>query len=375
MTRKSIINVLKMVLAVALIAYVINTAGGWDEISARLSGMDRRGWALGLGCLVLANVLALYRWHLLMACVGLNSTPWLAIRIGWIGVFFNNVVPGLTGGDLIKALYITRENPSQRTRAVVSVIVDRFVGIVALAVIAGLVIPLDFLRFQEAAWGIYGFLAAAGLGGALLLSRRAKARLRQILKRPDDGNGNSLLSKIDAAVSLYRPRMVMLTVAMFMSFGVHLLIILGLSLFGNALADGQREAIAAGRLELAAEELAALNGADGAEPSGAVLAAAVAEKATLRTEQLEALADVSIIEYCSVVPIIMIISALPIAPAGWGVGETAFKHFFTGLEVTEADSVSLSFTYRITTLLISLLGGVFLLLDRKRVREVAASEA
>ena len=71
----------------------------------------------------------------------------------------------------------------------------------------------------------------------------------------------------------------------------------------------------------------------------------------------------------------MIISALPVAPAGWGVGEAAFEYFFSSLDVAEADSVSLSFSYRITTLLISLIGGVFLLLDRKRVREVTAAEA
>ena len=50
-------------------------------------------------------------------------------------------------------------------------------------------------------------------------------------------------------------------------------------------------------------------------------------------------------------------------------GEQAFAYFFGTLGIVEADSVALSFTYRITATLISLLGGVFLLFDRKRVLE------
>lgn len=375
MSRKAVFNLLKIALAVALVWYVVDQAG-WDRISQRLSEIDRQGWMIGLGLLLLSHIVALLRWHVLMASVGLNSTPWIALRLGFIGTFFNNVVPGLTGGDLIKALYVTRENPKQRTSAVVSVIVDRVVGIVALAMIAGVVIPLDFSRYQEAAFGIYGFLLAAGVGGALVLSRRMKAKLRGLFKRGDEGSGGgtSLLGKIDAAVSLYRPRLGVLGKALLLSFVSHLLIIVAISSFGGALADGQRELLATDPPTLDAEQVAALESELGHAPDTAELAAARAAYLAERHEQLESLASVELVEYCSILPIINIISALPVAPAGWGVGETAFQYFFGTIDVDEADSVALSFTYRITALLISLIGGVFLLLDRKRVLEVAHAD-
>jgi uncharacterized protein (TIRG00374 family) len=357
--RSHILTVLKLLVAAGLIAWVISAAG-WDNIKNALSNIDRQGWINGLSLVLLANCLSMLRWHILMRSVGLHSTPWLALRLGFIGVFFNNVVPGLTGGDLVKAIYVTRENPDQRAAAVVSVIVDRIVGIVALALIAAVVIPLDLNLYGEAAIGIYGFLGAAGLGAAVALSRRAKASLRGVLgrfgRKGDKGDGPSTLSKIDQAVSMYRDRMGLLAGALAMSFVVHLLIICALFLFGNAMASGGQEAIAANAPAIAGNPEAQQ--------------AAVAEY-----QELSNLQSVPLVGYCSIVPIIMIISALPIAPAGWGVGEAMFVYFFSTVGVADKLAVALSLTYRITVLLVSLIGGLMLVLDRKRVMEAAAEEA
>lgn len=354
MSRGAIINVLKLGLAAVLIWWVVGNAGGPETIIRALSGIDRTGWTVGLLLVFLANVLAMYRWHVLMKSVGLNSTPWIAMRLGFLGVFFNNIVPGLTGGDLIKAVYITRENTSQRAAAVVSVIVDRVIGIIALALIAALVIPFDMQRYGAAAVGIYGFLAAAGIGAVLTLSRRAKARLRSVLGRfgkGKDSAASKALGKLDQAVSMYRDRLGVVTVAMLMSFVVHLLIIVALMVFGRALAEG-------GLITL---------------DDPATAARLSVEQVAQRRVELTTLFDLGIGVYCSVVPIIMIISSLPIAPAGWGVGETAFVYFFAAAAVSGADATALSFTYRLTSMLVSLLGGVFFVMDRRRVLEASSA--
>lgn len=357
MSRSALFNLLKLAFAGALIWWVVQKAGGPAAIVERVASMDPGRWVLGLGIVLLANVLSMVRWHFLMVSVGLHSTPFLAIRLGFIGVFFNNVVPGLTGGDLLKAVYVTRENPSQRSAAAISVIVDRVIGIVALALIAAVVIPFDLQRYGAAAVGIYGFLAAAGLGSAVALSRRAKTRLRALMNRAESaGSGGriqallakvaGLLKKIDEAVSVYRDRLGQVVLALVMSVAVHLLIIVAISVFGDALAEGGRS------------NLSDLP---------------VAEQAT-RLEQLDTFAALGLDEYCSVIPIIMILSAVPVAPGGYGVGEELFNRFFAPLGVVDTDATTLSLTYRLTATLISLLGGVFLLMDRKRVLEAAAEE-
>ncbi len=338
MSRKALFNLLKVVVAAGLLWFVISQAG-FNEVKERLAGIHLGTWLLGLSLLFLGSCISIFRWHMLMRSVGLDSQAFSAFRIGWIGVFFNNVVPGLTGGDLVKAIYITREHPKQRTDAVISVIVDRLVGIVALALIAAVVIPFDFERYRQVAFAIYGFLGVAAVGAALALSRRVKARLRLVLEKAGrKGGEDSLLGKLDRAISMYRDRIGMLGVALLMSFVVHLLLIVGVWFFGDALAPGGVSA-------------QALDGQTLHE----------------RQRELAVLGGLGIDVYCSLIPIIMIISSLPIAPAGIGVGETAFMYFFGTVGVAQADSTALSLTYRFTTIVISLFGGLLLLLDRRRV--------
>lgn len=329
MKRSTLFNVAKLLLAATLIWWVLQKVG-WENVVDRLENIQVSVWVLGLFVIFLGNCLSMVRWHMLMRSVGLDATLWSAMRLGFIGVFFNNVVPGLTGGDLVKAFYVTREHPNQRADAIISVIVDRIIGIVALALIAAVIIPFNLERYGEAAVIIYSFLGVTAVGGAVVLSRRIKSRLKRLalaLGRKQGAEGTTLLGKLDRAVSMYRDRPGTVAIALVMSFGVHMLLITGLWIFGKALTQ-----------------------------EGAVLAAG-----------LQPLGALGLDVYCSIVPIIMMISSLPIAPAGWGVGETAFQYFFSNVNVAEADAVALSFTYRLTATLISLLGGVFLVVDRKRV--------
>ena len=337
--RAIVFNILKLAFAGALMWWVLHSVG-FGSVKDSLQNIHTGTWVLGFLAIFIGTCISIVRWYVLMRSVGLDTTLWSAFRLGWIGVFFNNIVPGLTGGDVVKAIYVTREHPDQRADAVISVIVDRVIGIVALALIAAVVIPFDFDRFGQAAVGIYGFLGVTAVGTVVLLSRRLKARLKALLGRraqPVEGAEPGLLGKIDRAVSIYRDRMGTLVVAMLMSFAVHLLLIVGIWLFGGALAHGNVPAA-------------------GLDP---VAAAA-------RQQQLDNLGSLGIDVYCSTIPIIMIISSLPISPAGIGVGEKAFQHFFGMVGVEGSDAVALSLTYRFTAIITSLLGGVFLVMDRKK---------
>ncbi len=346
MKRSVLVNLIKIAFAALLVWWVLREAGGWERVRDSLKDIDLGVWLIATGALFLGSCISIARWFLLMRSVGLDTTFWAVFRLGWIGVFFNNVVPGLTGGDLIKAFYVTREHPRQRADAVISVVVDRLVGIVALALIAAVVIPFDLTRYAQVAIGIYGFLAAAAVGTALALSRRFKARVRAFLEqrgRERREGGPGLVGKIDRAVNMYRDRLGVLAVALAMSIVVHLLLIVAMWYFAEALLTGGR--------------------ASGTSLDPDLLL------------QLATLGDLGLDVHASLIPIIMIISSLPIAPAGWGVGEYAFTHFFGQVGVGKAAATALSLVFRLTNTLLSLLGGVFLALDRRRViEELPAAE-
>ncbi len=329
MKRQHVITLLKVVFAIALITWLVGKDR--ESIQAAIRDIDLSYWLAGAAMVLLGNVIAMGRWHMLMKSAGLDASLFDAIRLGFIGLFFNNVVPGLTGGDLVKAFYVARENPSQRADAVVTVIVDRVIGIVALALIAAVVVLFNLEEYGQIAALTYGFLAVAAFAGYAALSRSFKDNAKRVLPARMKGE-EGVLSRIDRAVSLYRSRLPLIGATIGISFLVHGCIIIGISLFGAGIAEG---GIAAG--------------------SGGVN----------RIAAFQALADLPLMAYASLVPIIMMISAVPIAPAGWGVGEAAFRYFFSGVGIQGNLAMALSITFRVSTLLLSFIGGAFLVLDRR----------
>jgi uncharacterized membrane protein YbhN (UPF0104 family) len=84
--------------------------------------------------------------------------------------------------------------------------------------------------------------------------------------------------------------------------------------------------------------------------------------------------------YLGIVPVASLITALPISPAGWGVGEKAYGTLFEMMGATAALGVAISLTFRVCTVLLGLIGGLLLLLPggaqaKQVAREIDPSEA
>lgn len=77
------------------------------------------------------------RWFLLIRQTGLHAPVGRIFSLAMIGIFFNSLIPGGTGGDLIKGFYLYREHEDKdKTMALTSIAMDRFVGLYALLVVA-----------------------------------------------------------------------------------------------------------------------------------------------------------------------------------------------------------------------------------------------
>ena len=61
-----------------------------------------------------------------------------------------------------------------------------------------------------------------------------------------------------------------------------------------------------------------------------------------------------------------VVSSLPVAPAGWGVGELAFGYLFDLLGSLDTIGIAVSITYRLLTMVLGLAGGLFLLMPGGR---------
>ena len=280
-----------------------------------------------LALIALAIVTA-WRWRWLVEALGLSLPATAAIRYTLYGVFFNLVVPGSTGGDVVKAYYAARRT-GVATRAVVSVFVDRLVGLFALVLFAATIL---FASPGRAGWDaprtLVGIvLAVALVAGALVLSRRLRRALRLsalFARLPFQG----VLREIDAAIRLYRRRPGSLGLGIVVSLCNH--------------------------------------------ASTAALAFVLARALGLDV--------VGLADCLALVPVASLLCAIPLLPGGWGVGELAFAYFFAPVGVAPSEAVALSVVLRLAILASGLPGGLLWAFAREHPRraemaaEVAAAE-
>ncbi len=108
---------------------------------ARALGHANPFWILaGIATYGVVELLSAVRWQWLLRVQGIDLSWGRVFLLTVIGVFFNFFIPGGTGGDVVKIFYLLKETPGQKALALLSVLVDRIIGLLALALLAGALI-------------------------------------------------------------------------------------------------------------------------------------------------------------------------------------------------------------------------------------------
>ncbi|MCH8192684.1 MAG: flippase-like domain-containing protein, partial [Planctomycetes bacterium] len=89
----------------------------------------------GLLVFALAQVVVALRWWLLLRAQRVPLPLWVAVRLHFLGLFFNNLMPSSVGGDFLRAWYVTKHT-EKRFEAALSVFVDRAVGLSGILIMA-----------------------------------------------------------------------------------------------------------------------------------------------------------------------------------------------------------------------------------------------
>jgi len=275
--------------------------------------LDPKGLVVGLLLFLVAAATSVTRWWRLLALASCATSWWNSFRLTFLGFFFNLVVPGLTGGDLIKAVLVVRENPRRRADALVSVIVDRGLGLLVLVGLAVVAVWLSGARFQELKLPVTLSFAAALLGIFLVLHPlpRRLLRVERVLARLPQ---RERLEKLDRAVRLYARHPFEMLIAIVLSVLNHAFIAAGVFALGRAFGEW----------------------------------------------------ELGPIEYVGVVALANVVSSLPLAPGGWGLGEATFGYLFHVLGASSTLGIAVSITYRLLITAMNLGGGIFLLLPSGR---------
>lgn len=222
-----------------------------------------------------------YRWQLLLRE---RSLPWDFKRVFptyLIGIFFNYALPGAIGGDVVKAFYVARDNPSRKMDAISTVLVDRILGLYSMVLISLVVVVLNYqfvVSQPELVWaglmilGLFGFMS---LFFGVAFSRRLRRWVNFDLFLEKMPLGEKL-KKVYLAFHAYRDHTPVLAQSVLISVLAQTVAIFFMIVVGNAIGEGH----------IAWET------------------------------------------YFFAAPLGFIISAVPLAPAGIGVGQMAFLFLF-----------------------------------------------
>ena len=281
--KKVLINIAKLVL-VGLLLYWLATTGKleFSELSILLRKPSILVAAIGLWVFA-SLVIGSMRWNLLLRGLGIDMPLLRAMRLQLIGFFFNTAMPGAVGGDVIKGMYVLREKTAtSKTNALLTIVLDRIIGLVAIFAIAAVAIltRFDFVRQNAGLMTISLFVGA----GVLVITIVAMFCLTEVFSERDPFlflfskkvPGFSLAKKIYSALILFRKDPGAIGKAFLLSIVAQVMSLL----FGY---------------------LIAINLSDKA---------------------------VDIMIYSVVHPIGILTTALPLAPGGLGIGHIAFDRLF-----------------------------------------------
>ncbi len=96
----------------------------------------RYPWLVAAWTLLLAsNLLGAWQWSRLLHVVDIRIPFWKVSAYYHVGLFFNNFLPAGIGGDIARVADASRHGPT-KTAALSAVLMDRLVGMVAIATLA-----------------------------------------------------------------------------------------------------------------------------------------------------------------------------------------------------------------------------------------------
>lgn len=146
MTYKSIaFNIAKVAVAGGLI-YWLATSGKINREVVGRAFADRTAIAISVVAIGSTFIFAILRWWVLLRAVGIELPLRTTAKLTMIGSFFNTFMPGAVGGDAFKMYYAVEHAPSgKKVEAATTVAMDRMIGLGSmflLVAIAMLVPPL-----------------------------------------------------------------------------------------------------------------------------------------------------------------------------------------------------------------------------------------
>ena len=204
--KKILVTIFQLSVTIAVLYWVYHDPNRRAQMAEALRNAQYQWVIVGVLSYVLVEIAAAFRWHVLLKVQKIQlSVPRLS-GLFLIGMFYNQFLPGGTGGDIIKSYYLLKETSDKKAGALLAVVFDRFIGLVALVAITGTLISLryNFLaQTTDTRRLLWVLLFLLGASIAALLSTFVISGFNLFHQLPERFPGREKLIEISAAYHLY----------------------------------------------------------------------------------------------------------------------------------------------------------------------------
>lgn len=315
---KRAVGLLRIVMGVLLLCYLVYFAD-WASVLLSLAEVSLADLCVLALIAVLLIVVSVCKWKLFLERLGIHASFAHLSRLYLIGYFVNLVMPSYVGGDVVRSLYVGKN--VDRAHAVSATLLERYTGFIAMVCMA-LVALLFSARLPRDIIVLVILVAFGAVLGSILLFMRKFSTIVKALRLPQ--RVVEISSRIEDGIVWGVGDAQLLGQAALLSLSFHILTIVNTAAVASAI------------------------GWDYAR-----------------------WADLFV-----VVPLILLVGAIPISPQGLGIQEGAFLFFLHAAGASDAQALSVGLVLRAKSYVLALIGGVLWLgMKGERRRQVQPAES
>jgi glycosyltransferase 2 family protein len=204
--KKILITFFQLSVTIAVLYWVYHDPNKRAQMVEAIRNAQYHWVVLGILAYVVVEIAAAFRWQVLLKVQKIRLPLSRLSGLFLIGMFYNQFLPGGTGGDIMKSYYLLKETPDKKAGALLAVVFDRFIGLVALVAITVALIGLryDFLaQTTETRNLLWLLLFLLGVSVLTLVSTFVISGFNLFHSLPEKFPGRDKLIEISAAYHLY----------------------------------------------------------------------------------------------------------------------------------------------------------------------------
>ncbi len=223
--KKILLTTLQVAITIALLYFVFRDPAKRAQMATALQLANYWWIALGILAYMTVELAAAIRWQVLLRVQGIRLSNMRVGGLFLIGMFYNQFMPGGTGGDIIKSYLLLKETPDKKAGALLAVLFDRLIGLMALISITGVLIWLRYnwlAQLPETRKLLYILLLILGSSVLALVTSFVISGFNLLHLLPHKFPGREKLIEVSTAYHLYAHHWRASLVAFCMSLIAHL---------------------------------------------------------------------------------------------------------------------------------------------------------